>query len=353
MSEPSRSGAVSAAAPAAQIEPVLEAGGRELAHLLASTEARLAEVIKGYGETLAGYAAATLAAGGKRLRPILVFVCGGAGCGPGAGEEPLGETPAGTALVRAGVAVELLHTATLVHDDVLDRASLRRGRPTVFSSAGRAAATATGDLLFSRAFAELAATNDIDAVRALSSASSALARGELMQRSDAWRAEVSPDRYLERCDLKTARLFEAACRLGALLGRTGPGAADALGTFGARIGVAFQIFDDVLDVAGPAERTGKRRGTDLLDGTVTLPLILARRRDGDLRDLDLREVVTDPVQAEAVCDRIALTGALGEARREALHHVAEAKAALSDLGLPAGARHALDLVADGVVERYS
>jgi len=106
-------------------------------------------------------------------------------------------------------------------------------------------------------------------------------------------------------------------------------------------------------VAGPAERTGKRRGTDLLDGTVTLPLILARRRDRDLRGLDLREVVTDPAQAEAVCDRIALSGALGDARGEALHHVAEAKAALSDLSLPPGSRHALDLVADGVVARYS
>ena len=353
MSAIPRSNAVAAAASAAQLEPVLEAGGRELAGLLARTEARLAEVIEGYGKTLADYAAGTLAAGGKRLRPILVFVCGGVGGDPGGGGEPLCDTPAGAALVRAGVAVELLHMATLVHDDVLDRASLRRGRPTVFSSAGRAAATATGDLLFSRAFAELVATNDVDAVRALSSASSALARGELMQRSDAWRAEVSSDRYLERCELKTARLFEAACRLGALLGRMGRSAADALGAFGARVGVAFQIFDDVLDVAGPAERTGKHRGTDLLDGTVTLPLILARRRDRDLRDLDLREVVTDPAQAEAVCDRIALTGALGEARREALRHVAEAKAALTDLELPAGARRALDLVADGVVERYS
>ena len=91
----------------------------------------------------------------------------------------------------------------------------------------------------------------------------------------------------------------------------------------------------------------------LLDGTVTLPLILARRRDRELRDVDLRAVVTDPAQAEAVCDRIALTGALGEARHEALHHVAEAKAALSDLELPPGPRRALGLVADGVVERYS
>ena len=120
--------------------------------------------------------------------------------------------------MAAGAAVELLHMATLVHDDVLDAAELRRGRPTVFAEAGRSAATATGDLLFSRAFAELAATGSEDAVRALSTASSALARGELMQRADAWDENVTPERYLERCRLKTASLFEASCRLGALFG---------------------------------------------------------------------------------------------------------------------------------------
>jgi geranylgeranyl pyrophosphate synthase len=340
------------AAAGTQLAAVLEAGGPELARLLARTEARLGEVIESHGEQLAEFAAGTLEAGGKRLRPVLVFLCGGAA---GAAErEPGGGTgAAGEALVRAAAAVELLHMASLVHDDVLDRAALRRGRPTVFRTGGRVAATATGDLLFSRAFAELVATDDADAVRALSNASTALARGELMQRADAWRVDLTPARYLERCELKTARLFEAACRLGALLGLPGARAAEALGAFGARIGVAFQIFDDVLDVTGPEERTGKRRGTDLLDGTVTLPLILARRRDPDLRALDLREVVTDPAQAEAVCDRIALTGALGEARSEALHHVAEAKAALSDLDLPDASRRALELVADAVVERYS
>ncbi|MBA3370184.1 MAG: polyprenyl synthetase family protein [Thermoleophilaceae bacterium] len=349
---PGSTGAV-ATSSAAGLGPVLEAGGPELARLLARTEGRLGEVIESYGDRLAEHAAGTLVAGGKRLRPILVYLCAGATVGAARGAAPLSESEAGAAVVHAGAAVELLHMATLVHDDVLDRAALRRGRPTVFRSGGRIAATATGDLLFSRAFAELVMTGDADAVRALSRASTALAHGELMQRADAWRADVSPDRYLERCELKTARLFEAACRLGAILGRPGPEAADALGAFGSRIGIAFQIFDDVLDVSGPAERTGKRRGTDLLDGTVTLPLILARRRDRDLRALDLREVVTDPAQAEAVCDRIALSGALGDARGEALHHVAEAKAALSDLSLPEGPRHALDLVADGVVERYS
>jgi geranylgeranyl pyrophosphate synthase len=113
------------------------------------------------------------------------------------------------------------------------------------------------------------------------------------------------------------------------------------------------MLDDVLDVSGPTERTGKPRGADLLDGTVTLPLILARGHDAELRGLDLRAAVTSPGGAAAVCDRIALTGALDEARRRALTHVAEAKACLPGLEVSADRRHALDLVADGVVERYA
>ena len=321
-----------------QLARVLEAGGHELSRQLHRTEARLAEVAESHGQELGRHAAGTLAAGGKRLRPVLVFLCGGEGDG---------------ALTAAAVAVELLHMATLVHDDVLDQAALRRGRPTVFASDGRATATATGDLLFSRAFAELASTDSSEAVSALSDASSSLARGELVQRADAWSDSVTPERYLERCELKTASLFASACRLGALLGDAGAAQADALGGFGSRIGLAFQILDDVLDVSGPSERTGKHRGTDLLDGTVTLPLILARRRDPELAAMDLRELVSEPAQAEAVCDRIAVTGALSEAREQALHHVAEAKAALGGVDLPESRRRALDLVADGVVERYA
>jgi geranylgeranyl pyrophosphate synthase len=330
---------VNAVAGPEQLAAVLASGGEGLRRLIASTETRLADVSSAHGEVLAGYATDTLSAGGKRLRPMLVFIC--------AGERD------SDALVRAGAAVELLHMATLVHDDVLDRAALRRGRATVFASGGVAAATATGDLLFSRAFAELTSTGSAEAVRVLSRASSALARGELMQREDAWSPAVTPARYLERCELKTARLFEAACRLGAILGAPGPAAAAKLGAFGARIGVAFQIFDDVLDVSGPTERTGKLRGTDLLDGTVTLPLILARRRDAALRELDLRAEVTDAATAEAVCDRIAATGALAEAREEALRHVAEAKRSLTGIDLDPRQRRTLELVADGVVERYA
>jgi geranylgeranyl pyrophosphate synthase len=317
-----------------QLAAVLDAAGPSLRGLIERTERRLEEIAASHGPELTRHSASTLAAGGKRLRPMLLFICAG--------------DAASDDLVRAGAAVELLHTATLVHDDVLDRAPLRRGRPTVFASGGTGAATAVGDFLFSRAFAELAATGDEQSVCALALASSGLARGELIQREDAWAPDVPIERYLLRCELKTARLFEAACRLGALLGTPGPGAADALGAFGSRIGVAFQIFDDVLDVAGPAERTGKPRGTDVLDGTVTLPLILARERDDSLRELAVRTAA----DAEAICDRIAATGALEESRAEALRHVAAAKDELAALELNARQRRALELVADGVVERY-
>jgi geranylgeranyl pyrophosphate synthase len=314
-----------------QVIALVEAGGAHVPGLMARLEERLEALANSHGTVLAEHAGATIRAGGKRLRPLLVFLAAGV---------------ASDGVVRAAVAVELVHSATLVHDDVLDAAALRRGRPTVVAAAGREIATATGDLLFSRAFAELAANGRSDEVRVLSDASSALAEGELLQREDAWNVEVTRARYLHRCDLKTARLFEAACALGAL---EGGGDAAAIGTFGRRIGLAFQILDDVLDVSGPAERTGKHRGTDLLDGTVTLPLILARERDPSLAGLDLRTVRTAEA-AEAVCDGIAATGALETARVEALQMVAAAKA-----GLPAladGQRAAFELVADSVVDRY-
>lgn len=323
-------------ATAATLDAVVRAAGPQLGTLMERVEARLADLTTGYGTVLARHGGATIAAGGKRLRPLLVFLA--------AGEAPEGAIDR---LVRAAAAVELIHSASLVHDDVLDRAPLRRGQPTVVALAGRTVATATGDLLFSRAFAELAGGGEPDDVRALSAASSSLAEGELMQRADAWDAGVAHSRYLERCELKTGSLFEAACRLGALA--TG-GPADALARFGRRIGLAFQLLDDVLDVSGPASRTGKARGTDLLDGTVTLPLIVARERDAELAAVDLRALRSE-ADAEAICDRIAATGALAEAKRQALAVVADAKAGLPEL--PARQRATLELVADGVVERYS
>jgi geranylgeranyl pyrophosphate synthase len=322
-------------ASAEAVAAVVAAGGAHVPELMERVEERLQAVAGSHGERLGEHASATIAAGGKRLRPLLVLVS--------AGPSPADRD----GLVRAAAAVELVHAASLVHDDVLDGAALRRGRPTVVAAGGRGLAIATGDLLFSRAFAELAATGRADAVRLLSDAASALAAGELLQRADAWDADVPRERYLRRCDLKTGRLFEAACALGALLGG-GPVA--SLACFGRQIGLAFQLLDDVLDVSGPAERTGKHRGTDLLDGTVTLPLILARERDEQLRALDVRSVRT-AADAEAVCDAIAATGVLELAREEALALVAEAKAALPRL--PEAQQAALELVADGVVDRYA
>jgi geranylgeranyl pyrophosphate synthase len=316
------------------VTEVIRAAGDHVPGLLTRVEGRLAELANDHGQALGVHAGATIAAGGKRLRPLLVFVAAGDHAGDG--------------LVRAAVAVELVHSATLVHDDVLDGAALRRGVPTVVASGGRQAATATGDLLFARAFAELVRNRRPDEISVLSSASRALAEGELLQRADAWDADVALERYLHRCELKTARLFEAACRLGALEAGAD---AEVLGAFGRRIGLAFQLLDDVLDVSGPAERTGKHRGTDLLDGTITLPFIIGRERDPELAALDPR-TVCDAGNAERVCDRIQATGALDEARRRAMAMVEEALAGLRG-ELAARQRPALELVANGVVARYA
>jgi geranylgeranyl pyrophosphate synthase len=331
------------------VTAVLDAADAWLPRLMGRVETRLTELVAGHGEALGADAGATLAAGGKRLRPMLVLLCAGPQAGDGA--------------VRAATAIELVHMATLVHDDVLDAAPLRRGRPTVVATSGPARATAVGDLLFSRAFAELAevpisGADDAGAAGAeriaaerrvalLAGASVALALGELAQRRDAFVMDLPPERYLARCMLKTARLFECACTIG----RDDPGADEALTSFGRDIGLSFQLLDDVLDVSGPPERTGKARGTDLLDGTVTLPLIAAQREDASLKEIDLRSL--DEASAAELCDRIEATGALDRVRDDARGRVEKAKANVAAAPLEPGQRKLLTLVADGVVERYS
>jgi geranylgeranyl pyrophosphate synthase len=311
------------------VTAVLDASSRWLPARLGEVEELLRKQGVDYGELLGAEVTKTLAAGGKRLRPLLVLLCAGPGAGEGA--------------VRAAAAIELVHMATLVHDDVLDDAPLRRGLPTIAATAGRSRATAVGDLLFARAFALLGEHADARAIALLAAASVSLADGELAQRSDAFDAGISEQRYLDRCRLKTATLFECAC----LIGRDLP----ALGDFGAQIGLAFQLLDDVLDVAGPAERTGKARGTDLLDGTVTLPLIVAAAADPSIAETDLRTL--DAPAAERLCDRIAATGALDRVGARALELVASAKAQLDGDAFDAEQRQLLGLVADGVVQRYS
>jgi geranylgeranyl pyrophosphate synthase len=256
---------------------------------------------------------------------------------------------AGEQAVRAAAAVELMHMATLVHDDVLDGAPVRRGRPTVVARAGRDRAQGVGDLLLSRSFAVLASDGAEAQVAELSSAAIALAQGELAQRRDAYQVTISEERYLERCLLKTGRLFEAACRVGRL--SSGAPGTEELARFGREIGLAFQLLDDVLDVSGPPERTGKARGTDLLDGTVTLPLIIARRLDPELQTIELRGL--DAAGAEVICARIEATRALEQVRARAREGIDRAKGLLDGEDFSDEERQLLGLIADGVVERYS
>jgi geranylgeranyl pyrophosphate synthase len=288
-------------------------------------------------------AADTLAAGGKRVRPLLVFCS--------APRAALEDEGARNRLLSAAAAVELVHMATLVHDDLLDGATMRRGRPTVAEALGPERAVSTGDFLFARAFGELTRTGLPRAVQALAAAALDLSRGEMDQQRAAFDLDLSEDAYLSRCRHKTAALFSVACRLGALVGGAGPDAEERLAAFGENVGMAFQIFDDILDLAGAPAETGKRRGTDLCDGTVTLPVILALRLEPGLRG-QVAQARRGPA-LEALCDRLAGHPGLGLARERALAFVASAREAIRDRPVDGADRRALLEIADGVVDRYS
>jgi geranylgeranyl pyrophosphate synthase len=264
---------------------------------LVTLEARLEEAVTSHPGVVGDVGAEALAAGGKRLRPLLVFLC-----------TPPDRDPS----VEAGVAVELVHMATLVHDDLIDRAEFRRGCASAWTRYGPSAARAAGDYLFACAFAELAATGDAEAVALLADSALCLARGEAMQRSQTHDPDTTVEAYLERCALKTGKLFEAACRLGG-----GPG------EFGLALGVAFQIADDILDCSGETVETGKIAGTDLREGTPTLPLLLAARVDPVVR----RALAGGPLEGALL--RVAETDALDRSRKIASDYAATARACLN------------------------
>ncbi len=287
---------------------------------LEDLEERLAAAVLAQPGLVAAVGSEALAAGGKRLRPLLVFLA-----------APPGEAP-----LAAGAAVELVHMATLVHDDLIDQARYRRGRAAAWASHGPEAARAAGDYLFARAFAELAATGDDGAVRCLAGATLALARGEALQRAQTNDPETSVESYLERCALKTGKLFEAACLLGS-------GGDDDLGQFGLALGIAFQIADDILDCSGESIETGKIAGTDLREGTPTLPLILAAREDASVR----RALAGGPLDGALI--RVAQTGALESSRELALDYARRARACLDGHGR----RDELEALTDAVVDRES
>jgi geranylgeranyl pyrophosphate synthase len=296
----------------AALAPVLGAPGLDA--YLGEVEERLDEVVGRYAGRAAEAGREALE-GGKRLRPLLVFLA-----------SPVRSRPP----VAVGTAVELVHMATLVHDDLIDGAGLRHGRPTVWSLHGADTAVATGDYLFARAFAELARTGDARATGILAEAAVSLSRGEALQRRQAGDPSTSIESYLERCALKTGKLFEAACRL-----------AGGSAGFGLALGIAFQIADDILDCTGDAEDTGKIPGTDLREGTPTLPLLLAAREDGVVR----RALMGGPLEGALV--RVARTSALRESRRTAERYAERARRSL-DGGLY---RDELEALTFAVVDR--
>jgi len=270
---------------------------------LEEIEQRLVEAVRRHPGLAATVGEEALAAGGKRLRPLLVFLA----APPGA-EPPY----------AAGVSVELVHMATLVHDDLIDRAGYRRGHASAWARYGPDAARAAGDYLFARAFAELAETGDAHAVGVLASACLSLARGEALQRSQTHDPGTSVESYLERCALKTGKLFEAACLLGG-----GAQPTSDLAQFGLALGIAFQIADDILDCTGETIDTGKIAGTDLREGTPTLPLLLAAREDAVVH----RALAGGSLDGALV--RVAATGALDRARAVALEYAERARRCLN------------------------
>jgi geranylgeranyl pyrophosphate synthase len=284
---------------------------------LGEVELELGRAVERYPGLVAEIGAGALAAGGKRLRPALAF---------------LSSSPDDAPPVAAGVAVELVHMATLVHDDLIDGAEVRRGRAAAWTEHGEEAAKAAGDYLFACAFSVLAASGDADAVGVLAEASLALARGEAMQRRQRHDPDTPIDDYLARCELKTGQLFAAACVL-----------AGGSGAYGRLLGVAFQIADDVLDCSGETIETGKVPGTDLRDGTPTLPLLVASASDPVVR----KALAGGPV--EGVLVRVAATGALERSRQLALHYASEARSCLD--GAPR--RDELEALTRAVVERRS
>jgi geranylgeranyl pyrophosphate synthase len=282
---------------------------------LEEVEEVLEAAVSGHPGLVTQAAGSALSAGGKRLRPTLAFLSS-----PRAARPP----------VREGAAVELVHMATLVHDDLVDGAPVRRGQASAWREHGEEGAKAAGDFLFARAFSVLAREGDDAKIRILADASLRLARGEAMQRSQRHDPDTRIEDYLQRCALKTGALFEAACLLGG-----------GSGEYGLLLGVAFQIADDILDCEGDTIETGKVPGTDLRDGTPTLPLLLAAQDDPLVR------AALAGGSQEGALVRVADTGALERSREVARDYARRAQACLDG----AARRAELEAMAEAVVER--
>ena len=259
--------------------------------------------------------------GGKRLRPALVVLSAEAFNYKGKYHHNL------------AAVVEFIHTATLLHDDVVDESELRRGRETANTLFGNAASVLVGDFLYSRAFQMMLTVDDMRVMAVLAEATNTIAEGEVLQLLNVHNADTDETRYLEVVRRKTAKLFEAATRLGAILGRITPEMEEGLAQYGMHVGTAFQLIDDVLDYSGDLHETGKNLGDDLNEGKPTLPLIYAMRQGSPAQAQTVRHAIEQGGREDfvAVLQAITDTGALEYARVQARHEAATACAAIERL----------------------
>ncbi len=306
---------------------------------LTRVEEAIARALRTDGPLTAEVAMHLLQGGGKRLRPSLVLLAGGA-----AGAEA-------PALIPVAAAAEIIHMATLVHDDIVDGSALRRGVPTVHAKWGEAFGVLIGDYLFARGFTMLAATGNNRVVRIMSDVVSRMCAGEMREVADQWQA-CDEAGYLDRIDAKTGYFIAECCRLGAVAAGAPPRVEEALAAYGSAVGLAFQITDDVLDLTGSAASLGKPAGADLRAGIVTLPvihaLVHAAEADEILALLAGRRV--DDEDVERVREIAERSGSVAYARGRSVRLAREAQAQLEALpGSPC--RDTLTALAAYLVER--
>ena len=278
--------------------------------------------------------------GGKRLRPILVLLAAQACAYRGSDH------------VLLAAVVEFIHTATLLHDDVVDESDLRRGRKTANSLWGNAASVLVGDFLYSRSFQMMVEADDMRVMRILADTTNRIAEGEVLQLLNVHNPDVDEAAYLRVIERKTAVLFAAATQLGALLGGAPAAQENALAEYGLNLGFAFQIADDVLDYVSDAGTLGKNIGDDLAEGKATLPLIYAIERAAPAQAASLRRAIeTGGLDSlDNIVDAIRDTGAIARTQARAQGYADKAKAALA--GMPAStARAALLVLADYALNR--
>jgi geranylgeranyl pyrophosphate synthase len=322
-------------APPARVPPTVEDD-------LVRVEARLADELVAREPRLQTIATHLVDAGGKRIRPTVVMLVFHAAAGADGGRRE--------DAIEAAVALELIHSATLLHDDIIDGGETRRGRPSALQTFGLADTLVAGDFLFSRAFA-LCARFEAHVVRWAAEACVALTEGEVMQGRFRRNPAVTVADYLEIIERKTASLFAAGGRTAAHLGGAPPALVDAMASCGRHIGLAFQVSDDLLDVVGEPAVTGKPRGIDLRDGNPSLPIVLALEGDAELRRLFGSERLA-PADIETGLRRIGRSGVLASVEARADEHV---RAALGEIArLPASPyRDALDALARALTARPS